>query len=276
MRILCDYLAIQGLIAKSEGRYAHTATSAAFLDRRSPVSMAPTLPFMMNNKILMAFRGLTETIRQGRTSLEEPLAGEEVAEWVLFARSMQPMMAAAAEFIAEIVLSGGMPARVLDVAASHGLFGFAVVSRAPACELVVQDFPSVLDVTSENARAAGIPVTLLPGSAFTVELGTGYDVVLVPNFFHHFSVDDNITLMKRFYNAMRPGGRMMILEMVPNEDRLTPPAAASFAMMMLGNTVSGDAYTMAEYGRMLDAAGFGERELMDVPMAPQQLIVATR
>ena len=276
MRILCDYLAIQGLIAKSEARYAHTATSAAFLDRRSPVSMAPTLPFMMNNKIMTAFRGLTETIRQGRTSLEEPLAGEEAAEWVLFARSMQPMMAAAAEFIAEIVLSGGMPARVLDVAASHGLFGFAVVRRAPACELVVQDFPSVLDVTSENARAAGVPVTLLPGSAFTVELGTGYDVVLVPNFFHHFSVDDNITLMKRFYNAMRPGGRMMILEMVPNEDHLTPPTAASFAMMMLGNTVSGDAYTMAEYGRMLDAANFGQRELMDVPMAPQQLIVATR
>ncbi len=275
MRILCDYLAIQGLLAKVEGRYAHTATSAAFLDRRSPANMAPTLPFLMNNKIMTAFRGLTETIRQGHTSLEEPLAGEEVAEWVLFARSMQPMMAGAAEFIADVVISGGVPAKVLDVAASHGLFGFAVARRAPACELVVQDFPSVLNVTSENARAAGIPVTLLPGSAFTVELGTGYDVVLVTNFFHHFSEADNITLMKRFHAALRPGGRMMVLEFVPDEDRLTPPAAASFALMMLGNTMSGDAYTMSEYGRMLDAAGFREPELMDVPRSPHRLIVAT-
>ncbi len=276
MRILCDYLAIQGLIGKSDGHYTPTPTSAVFLDRRSPASMAPTLPFMMNNKIMTAFRGLRETIRMGRTSLEEPMAGEEVAEWVLFARAMQPMMAAAAEFIAEVVMRGGIPARVLDIAASHGLFGFAVARRAPGCELVVQDFPSVLEVTRQNAAAAGIPVTLLPGSAFTADLGTGYDLVLVTNLFHHFSIDENIPLMKRFHTALRPGGRMMILEMVPNEDRLTPPVAASFAMMMLASTVSGDAYTMTQYGQMLDAAGFGKRELMDVPMSPQQLIVATR
>lgn len=276
MRILCDFLAIHGLITKTDGRYAHTPTSAVFLDSRSPASMAPTLPFMMNNKIMTAFRSLTETIRQGHTTLEEPLAGEEVAEWVTFARSMQPMMAGSAEFIAGLVMSNGTPTKVLDVAASHGLFGFAVARRAPACELVVQDFPSVLEVTSEHAQAAGIPVTLLPGSAFTVDPGTGYDAVLVTNLFHHFSMEDNVTLMKRFHAALRPGGRMMVLEFVPNADRLTPPAAASFSMMMLGNTPSGDAYTMVEYGQMLDAAGFGAREVMDVPMSAQQLIVATR
>ncbi len=276
MRILCDYLAIQGLVAKSEGRYEHTPTSAAFLDSRSPASMAPTLPFVMNDKIMTAFRDLTETIRQGRTTLAEPLAGDEVSEWVMFARSMQPMMAAAAEFIGDQVMSGGKPSKVLDVAASHGLFGFAVARRAPDCELVVQDFPSVLEVTQEHARAAGIPVTPLPGSAFTIDLGTGYDVVLVTNLFHHFSVEENIALMKRFHDALRPRGRMMILEMVPNEDRLTPAAAASFALMMLGNTPSGDAYTMGDYAHMLERSGFGLGALMDVPMSPQQLIIAAR
>lgn len=276
MRILCDYLAIIELLAKRDGQFAHTPTSAVFLDGRSPVSMAPTLPFLMTDKIMAASRGLTETIRQGRTSLTEPLAGEEVTEWVTFARSMQPMMAAAAEFIAGRVLRGGVPAKVLDVAASHGQFGLAVARQAPGCEIVAQDFPSVLEVTSENARAAGIPLTLLPGSAFTVDLGTGYDAVLVTNLFHHFSAEDNVALMKRLHAALRPGGQMMILEMVPNADRLTPPAAASFSLMMLSNTIAGDAYTMDEYGQMLDAAGFGARELMDVPQSPQQLIVAVR
>lgn len=276
MRILCDYLAIHDLIGKTGNRFAHTPTSAAFLDIRSPASMAPTLPFMMNDKIMSAFRSLTETIRQGSTVLKEPLAGEEVSEWVTFARSMQPMMANSAEFIADMVMQNGTPTKVLDIAASHGLFGFAVARRAQGCQLVVQDFPSVLEVTSENARAAGIPITLLPGSAFTADLGTGYDAVLVTNLFHHFSMEDNIQLMKRFHAAMRPGARMMVLEFVPNADRLTPPAAASFSMMMLGNTTSGDAYTMAEYGQMLDAAGFGAREVMDVPMSAQQLIIATR
>lgn len=275
MRILCDFLTIHGLIGKNEGQYSHTPTSAVFLDSRSPASMAPTLPFLMSDKILHASRLLSDTIRQNRTALDEPLAGEEVQEWVTFARTMHPMMGAAADFIAGIILSGGTPSKVLDVAASHGLFGLAVARMAPQCEIVAQDFPSVLEVTAENARAAGVPLTLLPGSAFTVDLGTGYDAVLVTNLFHHFSIEDNIALMKRFHAALRPGGRMLTLEMVPNEDRISPTAPASFSMMMLVNTPAGDAFTFAEYNQMLDAAGFGAREIMDVPMSAQQLFVAT-
>jgi SAM-dependent methyltransferase len=275
MRILCDFLTVQGLIGKADGHYFHTPTSAMFLDSHSPASMAPTLPFLMNDKVMKATHLLTETIRQNRTALEEPLAGDEVREWVTFARTMQPMMAGAAEFIAGVIMRAGVPAKVLDVAASHGLFGIAVARLAPTCEIVAQDFPSVLQVTAENARAAGVPITLLPGSAFTAELGTGYDAVIVTNLFHHFKAPDNVALMKRFHAALRPGGRMLTLEFVPNEDRVSPPVPASFSLMMLANTPEGDAYTMAEYSQMLDAAGFGPREIMDVPMSPEQLIVAS-
>jgi ubiquinone/menaquinone biosynthesis C-methylase UbiE len=275
MRILCDCLAVHGLITKAEGRYSHTPTSAVFLDSRSPASMAPTLPFLMNDKILQGSRLLTETIRRNCSALEEPLAGDEANEWVTFARTMQPMMAGPAEFIAGVVLSGGTPAKVLDVAAGHGLFGIAVARLAPQCDIVALDFPSVLEVTAENAGATGIAITLLPGSAFSVELGSGYDAVIVTNFFHHFSIEDNIALMKRFRAALRPGGRMLTLDFVPNEDRISPPVPASFSMMMLANTPAGDAFTMAEYGQMLDAAGFGAREITDVPRSAQQLIVAS-
>lgn len=276
MRILCDYLTISGLIAREDGRYAHTATSAVFLDPRSPASMSPTLPFLMNDKIMLGSRRLTETIRAGKTALDEPLAGDEVTEWVTFARTMQPMMGGAAEYIADVVTAEGMPAKVLDVAASHGLFGFAIARRAPACQVVALDFASVLEVTQEHARAAGLVITSLPGSAFTAELGTGYDAVLVTNLFHHFSAEDNIALMRRFHAALRPGGRMVVLEFIPNEDRLTPPDAAAFSMMMLSNTASGEAYAMSDYDRMLDAAGFGARQLTDVPQSAQRLLVATR
>ena len=274
MRILCDFLTVHGLVAKTDGLYSHTPTSAVFLDSRSPASMAPTLPFLMNEKIMRASDLLTETIRQNRTALQEPLAGDEVREWVTFARAMQPMMASAAEFIAGVIMSGETPKRILDIAASHGLFGIAVGRAAPGCEIVAQDFPSVLEVAAGNAHAAGVPIKLLPGSAFTVELGSDYDAIIVTNFFHHFPVEDNINLMKRFRAALRPGGRMLTLEFVPNDDRISPPVAASFSLMMLANTPAGDAYTMAEYGSMLDAAGFAAREIMDVPMSPHRLIVA--
>jgi ubiquinone/menaquinone biosynthesis C-methylase UbiE len=185
------------------------------------------------------------------------------------------MMATAADFIAGVIMRDGAPTKVLDVAASHGLFGIAVARLAPQCEIVALDFPSVLEVTAEHARAAEVRITLLPGSAFTVDLGTGYDAVLVTNLFHHFPTEENVTLMKRFRAALRRGGRMLTLEFVPNQDRISPAASASFSMMMLANTPAGDAYTMAEYGQMLDAAGFGAREIVDVPMSAQQLVVAS-
>lgn len=276
MRILCDSLTIYGLLERNGGKYAHTPTSAVFLDSKSPASMAPTLPFLMSPKILRASSLMTETIRRGRTALDEPLAGEEVGEWVTFARTMQPILRNASEFLADVVVRDVAPTKVLDVAASHGLFGFAVARRAPGCEIVALDFPSVLEVTKEHAAAEGIAISTIAGSAFTADLGTGYDAVLVTNLYHHFSVEDCVTLMKRFREALKPGGRMLTLEFVPDEDRLTPPAPAQFALMMLTNTPSGDAYTFRDYNGMLDAAGFGAREMMDVPQSAQRLIVAAR
>lgn len=173
MRILCDCLTVYGLITKTDGRYCHTPPSAVFLDSRSPASLAPTVPFVLNDKTMQGSRLLTETIRQNRSALEAPLAGTEAHEWVIYARTMQPMMAAAAEFMAGVILRGGTPAKVLDIAAGHGLFGIAVARLAPQCEIVALDFPNVLEVTTEHARAAGVAITLLPGSAFEVDLGTG-------------------------------------------------------------------------------------------------------
>lgn len=278
MRILCDYLVIVGILEKSGHEYRHTPTSAVLLCPTSPASMGPTIPFLLSRKILRASDVLTQTIRQGRTALEEPLAGEEVAEWVTFAQTMHPMMGAAAEFLADVGSRHGTPGKVLDVAASHGLFGMAFARRNAATKIVAQDFPSVLEVTRHKVTAAGLAAQyeFLPGSAFSVDLGGNYDVILVTNLYHHFDMPTCETLMRRFHGALREGGMMLTLEMVPNEDRVTPPAAASFSMMMLTNTPGGDAFTLAEYQTMLRASGFHGVEKYDVPQSPQQLVVAVK
>ena len=191
---------------------------------------------------------------------------------------MQPWMGPAAEFMAEIASQPTAPAKVLDVAASHGLFGMAFARSNATTTVVAQDFATVLDVTRAKVTAAGLAsqYEFLPGSAFTVDLGQGYDVILVTNLFHHFDMPTCETLMRRFHAALADGGRMLILEMVPNEDRISPPAPASFAVMMLANTPSGDAFTLAEYHQMLTAAGFSGIEKLDVPQSPQQLVVAVK
>ena len=92
--------------------------------------------------------------------------------------------------------------------------------------------------------------SLLPGDAFKVEFGGPWDLILVTNFFHHFDPPTCQKLMTTIRASLAPAGRCFTLDFVPNDDRVSPPMAAGFAMIMLGTTAAGDAYTFAEYDAM--------------------------
>ncbi len=72
------------------------------------------------------------------------------------------------------------------------------------------------------------------------------------------------------------GGRAVTLEFVPNEDRISPPDAAAFSVMMLGSTPSGDAYTFRELEQMFANAGFSAARLHQLPPSIQQVIVSRK
>ena len=276
IRILCDYFTIEGLLSKQNQTYHLSPDSAAFLDERSPHYMGGMLRFLNAPRLLEAAAHLTETVRTGTTSAGEGFAGDEAEEWVAFARHMQPMAAGPAKFIAELIVSSRPPKRVLDIAAGHGLYGIAIASLAPDALIVAQDWPKVLAVAEENARAADLAERhqLLPGSAFEVDFGTGFDLVLLTNFLHHFDEPTCISFLRKVRAALDSGGRLATLEFIPNEDRVTPPRAAAFALSMLLQTPAGDAFTQSDLFRMLDAAGFTSHEVVEVPKSPEKLIVS--
>ena len=66
----------------------------------------------------------------------------------------------------------------------------------------------------------------------------------------------------------------MTLEFVPNQDRVSPPQAAAFSMMMLGSTPAGDAYTFAELDTMFRNAGFARSELRELPPSIERVVIS--
>src|SRR6185295_9430066 len=157
-RVLCDYLTVVGLLTKDGERYALTAASAAFLDRRSPSCVASAADFVYAPELRAAFADVAAAVRRGGTAL--PDAGTVTPEnpvWVGFARAMAPMMRGAARAVVETVeVDGARPLRVLDVAAGHGMFGIAFAQRYPRAEVAALDWTGVLEVALENARAASV------------------------------------------------------------------------------------------------------------------------
>lgn len=279
VRILCDFLTIQGFVIKSDGRYALTQDSATFLVRSSPAYLGGSAEFMLTPELRDAFRDLVGCVRRGGTTISARGTMEDQHPvWVSFARTMGPVMARTAPKIAELVdPQADRPLRVLDLAAGHGMFGIAFAQRNPQARITAQDWAPVLDVALEHARQAGVAqrFTRLPGDAFKVDLGTGYDVVLLTNFLHHFDATTCETLLRRVAASLAPAGRAVTLDFVPNDDRVSPPPTARFALTMLATTAAGDAYTFREYESMLTRAGFARSTLHALPESPQSLIVAT-
>jgi ubiquinone/menaquinone biosynthesis C-methylase UbiE len=278
MRILADYLAVLGFLVKQDGHYALTQDTAVFLDRRSPAYVGAAVGFLTDDRLKGNFEELTACVRKGGTVLDdEGTMSVENPIWLEFARSMGKLQANPAEQLAIMLhVEAAAHLKVLDIAAGHGMFGIAVLRHNPRAEVVAVDWPGVLRIARENAEAARVAEgwRVLPGSAFEVDFGSGYDLALVTGFLHHFDPPANETLLRKLRNALAPHGRAAIVEFVPDENRLTPPPAAMFPLTMLTTTRTGDAYTFAEYRRMLSNAGFSSCDLHQIPNNFQRVIVA--
>jgi ubiquinone/menaquinone biosynthesis C-methylase UbiE len=255
VRILCDFLTINGLLTKTGGKYGLTQDTAVFLNKHSPAYLGGAAKFLTHDRHMAHFKDVAAAVRKGG-ALDDGNMGPDDPVWVEFAESMGEMIGGVSKMVAPLV---GNPARVLDIAAGHGLFGISIAELNPAAEIVAVDWKNVLQVAIANAAKAGVSnrYRTIPGSAFDVDFGHGYDLVLLPNFLHHFDPPTNVKLLKKVRAAMQPGGLVATVEEVPNDDRISPPIA-SFSMMMLCSTPSGDAYTFRELDHMFREAGFGE------------------
>ena len=277
-RILCDYMVLQGFLIKDGNSYALAPDADFFLNRRSPAYIGSATQFLCSPDLRKHYDDLSGAVRKGGTTAEDEGTVEpENPIWVEFARGMAGLMTLPAEMLAKLLAADrGEPWKVLDIAAGHGMFGVTIAKHNPEAKIVALDWAKVLQVAKENAQRAGVADrhTLLPGSAFDVEFGKDYDLVLVTNFLHHFDLPTNERLLRKIHASLKPGGRVVILEFVPNEDRVSPPETAAFALIMLGSTRSGDAYTYSEYQGILRNAGFKLDELHALPPTPNQAIVA--
>ena len=280
-RILADYLTVLGFLEKAGGRYRLSAEASMFLDPRSPAYLGAAAEFLCSPEHQARFADLAGAVRAGGApqNADSVLEPEHDA-WVKFARGMAGLMSMPAELLAQRILapSQSKPMKVLDIAAGHGLFGIAFARHNPQATITAVDWPNVLEVARENAQRAGVADRhrSLAGSAFEVEFGEGFDLVLLTNFLHHFDATTNEALMRKVHAALKPGGRAVALEFVPDESRVAPPASATFALVMLATTPAGDAYTFAEYEAGFRSAGFNQCECFNLEPTMQQVVVAHR
>jgi 2-polyprenyl-3-methyl-5-hydroxy-6-metoxy-1,4-benzoquinol methylase len=279
IRSLCDYLVVLGFLTKSTNQYALTPDSALFLDSRSPAYLGSATKFLLSPRSMEAFQRLTEAVRKGGTALEQHSLGPDNPLWVDFARNMAPLMRMPSEQLATMLKTGDdAKTKVLSLAAGHGLFEIAIARQNSHAEVWAVDWVNVLSVAQENAAAAGVAARYhtIPGSALDVNFGTDYDLVIMANFISHFDPTTVEGLLHKVHASLKATGRAVVMAFIPDEDRVTPPMAAGFGLIMLATTPSGDAYTFSEYQNMFRNAGFSSIEQRPLPPTFFSVVIATK
>ena len=276
LRILCDYLTTIGLLQKRDFEYSLVPAAKRYLDRSSPFALTSGIDFLAAPEMVaMALDDPVAYVCRGGSEGPTVVAPDS-AVWVRFARAMAPFAIQAAKRLAAYVSTlPQAPRRVLDVAAGHGLYGIEVAKAIPDATVTAIDWTEVIAIARENALAARVHdrMHFVEGSAFEVQWGGGFDLIVVGNLLHHFGNDDCVALLRKAKSGLSAGGRLLAVEFVPNADRVSPPLPATFAFVMLATTPRGDAHTIEDYDAMARAAGFSGATARSLAPTAQTLVV---
>ena len=266
MRMLLDALVACQLLTKKDSQYGLPPLAGKFLVRGSPDYMGG---MMENDDLSEAWRHLAKAVRTGKPFHrveKESLAVKFFPTLVstLHVTNREPARRAA-EALGVGSARQGLSA--VDVACGSGVWGIAVAQADPQARVTAQDFPAMLRHTRKYLKTAGVEQQFdyLPGDLRKVEFGKQrYDLALLGNIVHSEGERSSRNLFRRLYRALRPGGRIAIVDMIPNDARTGPPFPVFFALNMLLNTQEGDTYTLAEYADWLMKAGFDRVEKADI------------
>jgi ubiquinone/menaquinone biosynthesis C-methylase UbiE len=276
MRILCDYLTVLGLLRKQDKNYSLAYVARTFLDETSPFARGKIVDFVAAPEMIdLLFRDPASYVRNGGSSGLANVAPDHPV-WVRYAKAMVPFAAANAKRVAAYVAAfSEAPYTVLDVAAGHGLYGIEVAKALPDALITAVDWGPVLAVATANAQAAGVAdrFRMITGNALDLDWGSDYDLILLPNFLHHFDVETCTSLLRKVKLTLAAEGQALGVEFVPNEDRVSPSIAATFAFWMLATTPGGDTYTARELDAMARNAGFRGATTRPLVPAPECLII---
>jgi ubiquinone/menaquinone biosynthesis C-methylase UbiE len=266
MKMLLDALAGLQLLVKSTDRYELTPLAEQFLVRSSPTYIGS---MMESDQMWNSWSHLTEVVRTGKPArvLEEQSNAEEF--FPMLVRSLHVVNTGPARRLAEALVAGEAPEglRVVDVACGSGIWGISVAEADKQAHITAQDFPGVFKVTREYIKRHNLEdrFDFLPGDLKEVDFGRErFDLALLGNIVHSEGESSSRELFRRLYQALRPGGRIVVIDMIPNDERTGPPYALLFAINMLVNTEEGSTYTLAEYTDWLKGAGFSRVETVDI------------
>lgn len=273
MRILLDAVAVVApkVLRKKGKGYALTPVSRRFLVRSSPAYVGQLMPLFGHRKMWEMFYDLPAAVKAGRSVATTDAHSEGQEFWEDFARATARDAGRKAARMVRLLGKQPRPLRIIDLACGSGMYGATFARAIPGSTVTLFDQENVL---AQTRKIVDVPATFLAGDLFRTPFGGPYDLAIASHVFHHFNPEDCQALLAKIRRALAPGGRLVIQEFIPDEQRAKNEQAVMFAVTMLVWTREGDAYCRSDYEKWLKRSGFRKVSFHPQP-EPGDFLIAT-
>ncbi len=267
--LLLDGLCGLGTVTSTDGRY----------------SLAPVAELLSGN-----YRNLGDEywdflptfLRTGTPLAKMDATEQSEAQYVQQVSALAWMMTPAAEAFAQLLGMGTArkSLRILDVGGGSGIWSLTCAKHDGDTSVAVSDWPAIVDIAAGFAVRMGLAdrFTAIPGNYHEADFGTeAFDLAIVANVTHIETPDGNVDLFRRVHNALKPGGEIAIVDVMPAQ----PEGQLSASLYALGlglRTESGQVHSAAALQKYLAAAGFSNAVVEPIPAPPftMGMVIASR
>ena len=276
LTLLADACVAEGLLEKRGETYANTPAGKAALVPGGPADLTKAIRY--NRDVYPAWGKLAEFAKTGRP-VEKPEIhlGEDAARTKAFAAAMFGRAMGIGKSIVPMLGfgDGGLgtgderrEVRVLDLAGGPGAYAILMCQANPGMKCVTVDLPAISAEAKGYVAQFGLSdrIACRAGSYHTDEYeAEAYDAVTIFGALHQESPAQIVDILKRANRALKPGGRLLVLDMMTDRTHTAPKFSALFAVNMALTTANGWVFSDEELKGWMREAGFAPGETKPVP-----------
>lgn len=252
---LLNALTALGFTTKYRNHFKNTPDSMRYLDKSSPDYVGSLLHMNLNWE---SWGKLTEVVRTGK-SIYKNLYDERSDQFIeAYIDSVHRSYIHEAEGVSKAVTLSNVK-KMMDLGCGSGMYSIEFMRRNPEMEVVLLDYPKVIEHTKRYLEEALLPTEnyrFVPAVIKDAELENNFDLIYASFLFEEFTIWENIDLMRKCFDSLNSGGRLLIHENFINNDRTSPLHSVMYSLNLKLHSENGNTFSENDYWIMLKEAGF--------------------
>jgi hypothetical protein len=224
-----------GLIAEREGQLRNAPAASRFLVAGAPGDFRDYIRLVNGAFGYEGFRHLSAALRGERIFPDKGFY-----EGLVYSAGIGGAQFSSAQHSGSLGPARLMSKRVdlsdrnqlLDIGGGSGAYSLAFCAANPRLNSTILDFPQTIETARTYARQSGLAdrIAHLAGNAITTDWPKGHDVVLMSYVWSAVGGDDIAVLARRAFDALPPGGLVLVHDFMVENSREQPAFAAWYLL----------------------------------------------